>query len=60
MKKRTFHAGASLDRQSVLRKLRRDRLVVQRVSGDVLVYIGTLIEWVRQRPARYRRRPGGL
>lgn len=58
--RRTFHRGASIDRQSVLRKLRRDENTAAKLSADLVIYIRALRAWVEDRPSRYRRRPGGL
>ncbi len=58
MAKLTANRGASLSRQSIVAKLRRDT----RKNDNVLVefYILGLIDWVNQQSLRAAKKPGGL
>ncbi len=58
--KLTAARGASLSRQSIVAKLRRDmraKLVVDTWTSD---YIPGLIDWVNQQSLRAAKKPGGL
>ncbi len=55
--KLTANRGASLSRQSIVAKLRRDRKDEPSVIGD---YIIGLIDWVNKQSLRAAKKPGGL
>lgn len=60
--KLTANRGASLSRQSIVAKLRRDRKLYADVLGgeSAFDYIGDLIEWVNRQSLRASQRKGGL
>lgn len=59
--KLTANRGASLSRQSIVAKLRRDRQRYTR-PGNMWVseYIDSIIDWVNKQSLRAAKRPGGL
>jgi len=57
MPKKTFHRGASLERQAFVRKLRALRKIC---SGEQKPLVDDLLDWVYRRVQRFRKRVSGL
>ena len=55
---RTYHAGSQAERTALRKKLRRD--LARKQPCAVKAYINGLLEWVRGRYPRYKKRKGGL
>lgn len=55
--KNTMNRGASLSRQSVMARLRRDR---KAATFTVAEYINSFMEWVSGQSGRARKKTGGL
>lgn len=60
-RKQTFHRGASIERSALveyLKRLRRNGTPMGMVSVPFI--IDMILDWIDDRPQRYRRRKGGL
>lgn len=60
--KLTANRGASLSRQSIVAKLRRDQKAYKDLQGFVVLgdYIYDLINWIDSQSLRAAKKPGGL
>ncbi len=62
MAKLTANRGASLSRQSIVAKLRRDQKAYSRLKGFEVIgdYVIDLIGWIDRQSLRAAKKPGGL
>ncbi len=58
--KLTANRGASLSRQSIVAKLRRDQRDSKFAGFTVQGYVSTLLAWVSRQSLRAAKKPGGL